>query len=78
MSDGQAVEFDSPLALLQNKKSYFSAMVAKTGNEASGRLHQIAVEADRAKNRETWNREDLVSCSVCYSGIGEDYSVASL
>ena len=57
MSDGQAVEFDTPLALLQNKTSQFSAMVAKTGHEASHRLHHMAMEADRARNTETESSE---------------------
>ena len=54
MSDGQAVEFDTPLSLLQNKKSVFSSLVEKTGSEASRRLYQMAVEADKAaRSKET-------------------------
>ena len=66
MSDGQAVEFDSPIALLQNKKSLFSSMVAKTGSEASRRLYQMATESDRARNREAQLHEALPHNSVVY------------
>ena len=66
MSDGQAVEFDSPLALLQDKKSCFFAMVARTGNEAARRLCQMAIEADRASNRDTQSHEILFGNSVVY------------
>lgn len=53
MSAGEAVEFDGPLALLQDKRSMFSAMVGKTGRETSDRLHQIAIDADRKRNQNT-------------------------
>lgn len=46
MSDGQVAEFDTPLALLQ-RKSLFSEMVGKTGTDASHRLYQMAVLANR-------------------------------
>lgn len=49
MGDGQVLEYDSPLALLENKTSEFSAMVEKMGTEASNRLRQMAKEADREK-----------------------------
>ena len=49
MGDGKVLEYDSPLALLENKKSEFYAMVEKMGAEASRRLHQMAKEADREK-----------------------------
>lgn len=44
MKDGQVAEFDSPLALLHDKNSEFSQMVAKTGAEASHKLYQMAQE----------------------------------
>lgn len=50
MGDGQVLEYDTPLALLENKRSEFSAMVERMGTEASQKLYQMAVEADRAKN----------------------------
>lgn len=49
MSDGQVLEYDSPCALLENQKSQFLAMVSKTGAEASLRLYQMAMEADRER-----------------------------
>lgn len=52
MSDGQAVEFDSPLSLLHKRKSQLSLMVNKTGAEASNRLYQMAMEAERKRNME--------------------------
>lgn len=39
------MEFDSPYKLLQNPNSSFFLMVEKTGETASGRLHQIALES---------------------------------
>ena len=50
MSDGEVLENDSPLVLLSDKKSQFSLMVSETGVEASHRLYEMAVEADRRKN----------------------------
>ena len=45
-------EFDSPYDLLQNPQSLFYKMVQKTGPSASRKLHQMALDAQqvRAKN----------------------------
>ncbi len=39
------MEFDNPYKLLQNPNSHFYLMVEKTGETASGRLHQLALES---------------------------------
>ena len=50
MNNGQVIEFAPPISLLQDKKSQFSHMVRKTGPEASRRLYQMTIEADRKRN----------------------------
>lgn len=63
MGEGQVVEYDSPLALLEKEKSQFSAMVSKTGLEASRGLYQMAIEADRERNLQKCEREEGINCS---------------
>ena len=45
-------ELDSPHALLQNPVSLLSKMVQRTGSRASRKLHEMAEEAHRSRNRE--------------------------
>ncbi len=59
MSSGQVIELNSPLILLQNKKSHFSMMVAKTGPEASGKLYEMAVEAERKRNKGSTDNHEV-------------------
>ncbi len=51
MSEGQVLEIGTPLALLENRRSHFFAMVSKTGDEASRKLYQLAVDADWQRNK---------------------------
>ena len=68
MSDGQVLEYDTPLALLKNRKSQFFAMVSKTGTEASRRLYQMAVEADRER-KEAGNSRKVVEDNISTSRL---------
>ena len=49
MNNGQVIEFAPPISLLQDRKSQFSHMVRKTGPEASQKLYQMTVEAEKRK-----------------------------
>ena len=64
MGDGQLLEYDSPCALLENQKSQFSAMVSKTGAEASRRLYQMAIEADRERKSNIGGNENCSSATL--------------
>ena len=76
MCDGQVVELDTPLALLQ-RKSLFSEMVGKTGTEASHRLYQMAELANRGRDNVTdrWGRlqgeevDTVVTCSAIVTEV---------
>ena len=45
MAAGRVAEFDSPANLLARPESYFSKLVADTGDASAARLAQIASEA---------------------------------
>ena len=49
LKNGVVKEFDSPYTLLQDPNSKFFLMVEKTGLNASGRLHQMALESHLKK-----------------------------
>ena len=53
MKDGQVEEFDTPLALLKNKRSQFSQMVEKTGVDNAHRLYQMALEANKKTDNDS-------------------------
>ncbi len=64
MRSGQAVELNSPLILLQNKKSHFFMMVAKTGPEASRKLYEMALEADQKRSIGYGDESELHSITL--------------
>lgn len=51
MSMGQILEFDTPYALVQNPQSHLKRLVEHTGPSASRKLHQMAFEAHKHKER---------------------------
>ena len=42
LQSGRIAEFDKPFLLLQNRSSYFSALVAQTGVKESEKLTEMA------------------------------------
>ena len=49
MKHGEIVEFDTPLALLDNPKSKFSLMLSQTGDVDPVALRQLALKKEKAR-----------------------------
>ena len=68
MDHGKVVEFDTPLALLDNPKSKFSLMISQTGDVDPTRLRQLAL-LHTENQKQNLNRLMLSPASAGAGGV---------